>query len=148
MTGARPNPPSSANASPESLSTTRRHLDGEVRGSSPESLATRRLADLDLREADDRRPGEELADGDLVVLGVGLLEEADLLEVAVQPALDDLGEGLLGLALVAGEEAGAGEGDVHGDVVGQLRVAAGKLYEHGVDATLVLDVEVGVEHVL
>src|SRR5262245_12957794 len=163
----RPNPPCSANASPDSFNTTRRHFDGAGPAPSCEALLTRALADLDLGVADDRGTVEQLADRHLVVLGVGLLEEADLLEVAVEPALHDLRERLLRLALVPrdglergplllhlvgrhlvpAQVAGAGEGHVDGDVVGQLRRAAGDLDEHGVHAAPALDVEVGVERV-
>src|SRR5699024_12619898 len=45
---------------------------------------------------------DDLADGLLVVLGERLVQEAVLLEVAVQATLDDLRDGLLGLALVLG----------------------------------------------
>src|SRR5262245_40852244 len=97
-----PKPSRSASASPESFKTTRRHLVGE-RTPSREASVTLRLADLDLGEADHRRAPEQLADRDLVVLGVRLLEQADLLEEAVQPAFHDLRDGLLRLALVASD---------------------------------------------
>ena len=45
---------------------------------------------------------EQLADGLLVVLGVRLVEEGDGLEEPAEAALDDLGDCLVGLALVAG----------------------------------------------
>src|SRR5699024_8291886 len=45
---------------------------------------------------------DDLADGLLVVLGERLVQEAGLLEIAVQATLDDLRDGLLGLALVLG----------------------------------------------
>ncbi len=100
-------------------------------------------------------------------LDEALLEQHPLLEPGVEPALDDLGPRLLGLALglgdveqrlallldvvgrdlVAAQVRRLGEGDVHGDLVGQLLGAAGELDEHGVDAAAVLDVEVGVEDV-
>ncbi len=49
--------------------------------------------------------------------------------------------------VVAGEVLRTGEGDVHGDVVGQRGVAAGHLDEHAVDPAAALHVEVAVEHV-
>src|SRR3954451_6016822 len=63
----------------------------------------RSSADLDLRVAHDLGASQELGDRLFVVLGVGLLEEGDLLEEATEAALHDLGDGLLGLALVAAE---------------------------------------------
>src|SRR5262245_33611357 len=60
-------------------------------------------ADLDLGEADDLGRAQDLLDRLFVVLGVGLLEQADVLEEAVEATLDDLRHGLLGLALVAGD---------------------------------------------
>src|SRR3954447_1920702 len=70
-------------------------------GSSRE--ATVMSADLDLGEAHDLGPAEELGDRLLLVLRVGLLQEADLLVEAVEAALDDLGQRRLGLALVAAD---------------------------------------------
>ena len=119
----------------------------------------------DLGEADDRGVAEQLGDRLLVVLDERLLEQHLVLEPAVEPALDDLRDRLLGLALgagdalergallvdrrpghlVAGEVPRLAERDVHGDVVGQLGVAAVELDEHAVDAAAVLLVQVGVE---
>src|SRR5260370_546221 len=64
--------------------------------------------------------GEELGDGLLRVPDEGLLGEDVVLEEPVEAALDDLGDGLLGLALVAGEVLVDGAflvEDVAGDVV-------------------------------
>src|SRR5688500_18460637 len=44
------------------------------------SRTTAGSADLDLRELDDRGPAEHLTHGLLVVLGVGLIEQGDVLE--------------------------------------------------------------------
>src|SRR3954454_14191763 len=147
-----------ANASPESLRTTRRHgCVGSVRSAPHDHLC----------EADDAGVAEHLLHRLLVVLGEGLLEQDPLLVPAVEHAVDDLGKGGLGLARVAGlglergplgldligghivpaEVLGLAEGDVDGDVVGQLLIAALHLDEHAVDATVVLDVEVGVDDV-
>src|SRR5438270_207138 len=81
------------------------------------------------------------------------------------PALHDLVEGLLGLALLAGEggeqltlvgnplgrDVGPAEPlgphgrHVEGDLVGQGPVATDQLHDDGTDAPVVLDVEVGVD---
>src|SRR3954465_9053385 len=100
MSESSPNPVGSANASPESLRTIRDQR-GMSAGSPRE--ATVMSADLDLGEAHDLGPAEELGDRLLLVLGVGLLQEADLLVEAVEAALDDLGQRRLGLALVAAD---------------------------------------------
>jgi hypothetical protein len=59
-------------------------------------------ADLEPGEAGDgqARVSENLADGQLVVLGVVLLEQCDLLEVGLDTTLNDLGQrgGRLALA--------------------------------------------------
>src|SRR2546430_1751210 len=86
--------------------------------------------------------------------------------IAPEAALHDLGDGLLGLALVAGQvlehdalgvdhvggdvvaahPAGGGRGDVEGDVVADLdrlgvgRVDPGQVHEHADRAPLLLDV--------
>ena len=60
-------------------------------------------ADLDLREADDLGAADAPASRLLVVLGVRLVEQCDVLEEAVEAALDDLGQCRLGLALVAAD---------------------------------------------
>src|SRR3954469_8042135 len=59
-------------------------------------------ADLDPGEALDAqaRAGDDLGHRELVVLGIRLVEQHDLLEEARQPALDDLGQRRLRLALV------------------------------------------------
>src|SRR5829696_7072298 len=58
-------------------------------------------ADLEASEVAHREAcvGEDLGDGQLVVLRVVLLEQCDLLEVRAETAFDDLREGGLGLAL-------------------------------------------------
>src|SRR5699024_12883593 len=60
------------------------------------------VADAEAKEPGDGAAGllDDLADGLLVVLGERLVQEAVLLEVAVQTTLDDLRDRLLGLALV------------------------------------------------
>src|SRR5688572_218928 len=90
----------SENASPESLSTTRRYLLSPIRWSSV-------LADLDAGEAPDggvlAEVFEQLADRGLGLAHERLLEEHVLLVEAVEPPLDDLGNRVVRLALVAGE---------------------------------------------
>src|SRR5215218_1681519 len=83
----------SANASPDSFSTTRLQL--------PRMPGL--PADHDLGEAGDLRIAEKLGDAELVVLDGVLLQQDRLLEEPLEPALDDLGEGGLGLALVASD---------------------------------------------
>ena len=56
-----------------------------------------------------------------------------------------LGGDHVGGDVVAAEVLRTGEGDVHGDVVGQLRRTAGDLDEHAVDAAATLDVLVAAE---
>src|SRR5208282_3640134 len=69
----------------------------------PASGAASGLADLEPGEAShaDTTARQELLDRGLRVLHERLLGEHDILEVGVQPALHDLANGLLGLALVA-----------------------------------------------
>src|SRR5690625_4848738 len=59
-------------------------------------------ADADPGEPGDLTAGvgHELADGLLRILGEGLVQEHAVLEETVQAALDDLRDGLLGLAFV------------------------------------------------
>ncbi len=93
---------------------------------------------------------QNLLDGLLVVLREGLVEKGVLLEEARDPALDDLGQRLLGLALLArgllgdaalvlhrlgrdvlaGEELRGEGGDVLRDVLGDLRVLLVQLDQH------------------
>src|SRR3954470_21979903 len=104
-------------------------------------------ADLEPGEAGDgdTRILDHLADAQLVVLGVILLEQCDLLEVRTETTLDDLRQRGLGLALVArdllddaslvldglggdvltGEVLRVGEGDVLRDAASGLRVVTG-----------------------
>src|SRR5947209_18163314 len=104
------------------------------------SRASRSRADDDLGEADDLGVAQHLLDALLVVLGVALLEQHALLVPAVELALHDLRQCLLGLTRVAGlglEDLALGrhlvgrrlvalqvlrlaERDVDGDVVSQL----------------------------
>src|SRR3954468_7053842 len=116
-----------ANASPESLRTTLLHgfavvviaRRGPNPGSSPAPrpregcadwrrvlpapyCAPRSAPDDHLCEAHDLGAAEDLLHRLLVVLGEGLLEQHPLLVPAVEHALDDLGQGRLGLARVAG----------------------------------------------
>src|SRR5437764_7480526 len=133
----------SANASPESLSTTR----CQRARPSPfgDSIVTRLAPDLDLGEARDLGVAQQLLDRHLRIAYELLLEQHALGEEAAgQLPFDDLGDGLLGLAFVARlgfedltllldvlrryfvarEVVGPGEGDVQRDVVGQDLVAA------------------------
>src|SRR6266508_2155635 len=159
----------SANTSPESLSTTRGY---RLSGMTSALL----LADLDPREpAHDRVAADraqQLADRRLRIADEGLLDQHHVLEEPVEPALDDLGNGLLGLALVAGQllehrpllvddvlrhvvagrVAGGGRGDVERDVVRNLAclrvgcVDPADLDEDADRAPLVLHVLVAVDH--
>src|SRR6476659_4073982 len=86
----------SANASPESLSTTRRYLLSDISRSSRSGVRSL-LADLDAREATDRgiaaQPGHERPHGRLLVLHERLIDERTArvgLVEAVELALDDL----------------------------------------------------------
>src|SRR6478672_9318855 len=83
----------SANASPDSLRTTRLQF--------PRMPAL--PADHDLGETGDGGIAQEVGDAQLVVPDVVLLQQDVLLEEALEPALDDLGDGRLRLALVAGD---------------------------------------------
>src|SRR6185437_2866165 len=148
VSGEMPSGSPPANASPDSLTTTRRQggwvlqvcLTGGLRGavahepsSRPGGGPTRRcrsvprpgrpflpvgrpgasgagresasLADLVTREGGhvDLALRQDLLDRLLRVLDERLLQQHDLLEEGVQPALGDLRDGLLGLALVAGD---------------------------------------------
>src|SRR5205807_5691216 len=89
----------SANASPESLSST---LPQRLSGIGPLLLA-----DLDPDEPGDlglgAEPRQQRPDGDLGIPYVALLEEAVLLVEPADAALDDLGDGLFRLALVTGQ---------------------------------------------
>src|SRR5438105_3197238 len=158
----------SANASPESLSSTLPH---RLSGTTVPLL----FADFDPHEPRDLglrpEPRQQRADRHLRVTDVALLEEAVLLVEAAEAALHDLGDGLLGLALVAGQvlehdalgvdhvggdvvaahPAGGGRGDVEGDVVADLdrlgvgRVDPGQVHEHADRAPLLLDVLVALD---
>src|SRR5690349_15250963 len=78
-------------------------------------------ADLEAGEALDGHAGlvEDLLDRLLAVGDGRLVEEGDLLEEAVEPALDDLGERALGLALLT--SGGLGDLALLGhDVLGDL----------------------------
>src|SRR5215217_2400988 len=146
----------SANASPDSLRTTRLQF--------PRIPAL--PADHDLGETGERGVAQKLGDADLVVLDEVLLQEDVLLEEAPQPTLDDLGQGRLGLALVAadrledlallldplgrdlggGEELRLREGDVQAQLVGQGVVAPLNLHHHAVDAPSRGLVDVGAQY--
>src|SRR5581483_3372645 len=158
----------SANASPDSLSST---LPQRLSA----TTATLLLADLDPGEPGHLGIGPEARqqrpDRDLGVADEALLDEAVLLEEAADPALDDLGDGRFGLALVTGQvlehgllgldhvgrdlvaadPAGGGRGDVEGDVVPDLDglgvggVDAGQLDQHADHAPLLLDVLVALD---
>src|SRR5215471_7603229 len=161
----------SANASPDSLSTTRRKRLW-LRGSTCRNLL---LAGLHAGEPRDGRtlaePFEELADRHLRVLHGRLLEQHDLFVEAVEPAGDrtrDLVFGHVLVAalrlehfalardhvvghLVAGEVRGRGKRDVQRDLVRDVacllarRVDAAELDEHTDRAALVLHVLVRVD---
>src|SRR6201996_6381628 len=64
-----------------------------------------RLPDLESGETSHGHAGlgEDLLDRLLLLLHERLLGEHDVLEVGVDPAFDDLGDRLVGLALVAGD---------------------------------------------
>ena len=150
-------PESPASASPDGLKTIRFH-----RGA--EDIAS---ADLDLGEPDDRRRADQLGDRLLVVLGVRLVEQADLLEEAVEATLDDLRQRRFGLALVAADrlERLAARGSTTSSGTSSRRSYFGRakamctamswassggvrhLDQHGVDAPAALDVQVAVEDV-
>src|SRR4051794_9744956 len=93
----------SAKTSPESFRITRRYRLRAI-SATPPALASF-LADLDSREAPDRRVGAEglddLGDRGLGLLHEPLLEEHVVLVEPVQPTLDDLVDRVLRLALVA-----------------------------------------------
>src|SRR5579859_240386 len=99
-----------ANSPPDSFSTTRCQLGWSIPAVSvmrygfllPSALG---LAYLEAGEVGDGEVvlGEELLDRGLVVLHEDLLGEHGVLEVGVQPAVHDLRDGLLGLALLAGD---------------------------------------------
>src|ERR1044072_9337789 len=92
-------------------------------GAPPRSRSLRSgLADLEAGEPGDRHAGrvEHRLDGLLGVLHRSLLTEDGVLVEAVDPALDDLGQRLLGLALLAGgllRDAPLGRDDLLGDLV-------------------------------
>src|SRR6516162_7311715 len=105
--GEMPRGSAPANSPPDSFSTTRRQLGC----SAPAVCVIVWLAGLPTLGLADLKPGEagdgeavlrqDLLDRGLVVLHERLLGEHHVLEVGVQPALHDLADGLLGLALVA-----------------------------------------------
>src|SRR5271165_6040910 len=97
-----------ASASPESLSTIRCHRGitlstslgvTSVIGAAP----ARSRADNRLSEANELRVPEQLPYGLLFVLDIGLIEQDPLLVPALEAPIDDLVEGGLGLAFVAGD---------------------------------------------
>src|ERR1700722_19812192 len=94
-----------ANSPPDSFSTTRCQLGWSVPAVSVMCFWFLGLAHLEAGEVGDGEVvlREELLDRRLVVLHVDLLGEHGVLEVRVQPACHDLGNGLLGLALFAGD---------------------------------------------
>src|SRR5699024_5383346 len=119
------------------------HAHARPTGEGPrDHLPEASVADAEADEAGDGAAGllSDLADALLRILGEGLVQEAVLLEEAVEATLDDLGDRLLGLALVTSgllgdatlvgdlvlgdlvaREVGGGErGDVHRDVTSHL----------------------------
>ncbi len=118
------------------------------------------------REPPQLHPTEKIRDRALLVSHVSLLEEAPLLEPAVEPSLDDLRDGGLWLPLVPGDGLGSpalsldevcrhvlpaqvlgsGEGYVYRDVMGEVLAAAVQLDQHGIHAPAVLQVQVAAEH--
>src|SRR5579883_259159 len=157
-----------ARASPDILSTTRRQRGwpGLVAGKALSAPTPPSAPHRHLGEAGDPRRPQPLGDRLLLVLHPGLLQQAALLEPAVEPALHDLGQGGLRLSLVAAERLQrgplgldllgrdvvaaqverAGEGDVQGHVVGQLGAGPECLHDDPVDPPVGLDVQVGAEH--
>src|ERR1700760_100031 len=101
--GEMPRGSSPANSPPDSFSRTRCQLGWT--DPAADSAMSSGLADLEPGEPGDLEAvgGQDLLDGGLIVLHESLLREHNVLEIGVQPALDDLGDGLLGLALVAGD---------------------------------------------
>src|SRR5215470_1754233 len=111
-----------------------------------------RLADLEASEASYGHTGsvQYRLDGLLAVLHRGLLQQHDVFEEPVDPALDDLRQGLLGLALLAcgllgdtplvgdnvlgdlsaGDEPWPHGGDLHGGAAGGLGIGTLVLDEH------------------
>src|SRR6476646_8500781 len=110
--GEMPRGSAPANSPPDSFRTTRCQLGCSTpaapdSGISPGSWSVRAsgLADLEPGEAGDgdAATGQDLLDRGLRVLHERLLGEHDVLEVGVQPAVHDPPDGLLRLALVAGD---------------------------------------------
>src|SRR6185295_17138593 len=87
------------------------------------------LADLEPGEAGDGDAvlRQDLLDRGLLVLHERLLGEHDILEVGVQPAVHDLADGLLRLALVAG--------NLLGDTALLLHYVGRDLVPRGVERT-------------
>src|SRR3954469_23568437 len=139
--GSMPSLSPPANASPDSFSRTRFQL---LTVAASPSAGGRSGADLEPRKPLERDPGlvDHLADRLLVVAHVGLVEQHDVLEEPVDPALDDLGQRLLGLALLAGGRLGDAALVLHR--LGRDIVAGQKLRPQGRDlhrdATCGLDV--------
>src|SRR6266568_3966270 len=115
--GEMPRGSAPANSPPDSFSTTRLQL-GWSTPAGPDSgirpflvlclvlsVAWLSLADLEPGEAGDSDTvlRQDLLDRGLLVLHERLLGEHDVLEVGVHPAVHDLADGLLRLALVAGD---------------------------------------------
>src|SRR6266536_2965370 len=115
--GEMPRGSAPANSPPDSFSTTRLQL-GWSTPAGPDSgirpflvlclvlsAACLSLADLEPGEAGDSDTvlRQDLLDRGLLVLHERLLGEHDVLEVGVHPAVHDLADGLLRLALVAGD---------------------------------------------
>ena len=90
-----------ANASPDGLKTMRRQRGVPV--AVGDGATRHRSADLDLGELDDRGAPEQLGDRLLVVLGVRLVEQRDVLKNPPRRPSTIFGDGRLGLALVAGD---------------------------------------------
>src|SRR6476660_1058443 len=97
----------SAKASPESFSTTRRNWLWVIGTPASVSRSTLFLAYFDAGEPANHRVGaepvQEGADRDLGITYETLLEQHVVLVEALDPALDDLLDRVLGLALVAGQ---------------------------------------------
>src|SRR5882724_5846190 len=135
--GEMPRGSAPANSPPDSFSTTRRQLgwstpagaDSGIRPLLVICLACLSLADLEPGEASDSDTvlRQDLLDRGLLVLHERLLGEHDVLEVGVQPAVHDLADGLLRLALVAG--------DLLGDPALLLHHVSGHVVAVGVERT-------------
>ena len=154
-----PLPVGPAIASPDGLKTIRRHRGPSVTvGAHDQPIST--WAKSTIRASPSSWPTDCLSS-----LAYGWSSRATFLKKPPRRPSTILGMSLLGLALVAGDRLERGplgvddvgrdfvagqvlrtsERDVHGDVVGQLAVAARKDDQHPVDAATTLDVQIAVD---